>query len=198
MQTLFVLGEINKYLDTQIIEIESQPFWNIGHQAIKYNNLGRVLELSEYPRKKGMFEDMEEFQVYKTLCFTTDYQNKQLNKLVHLKGIHTIKCKLSMLCTSTSNWGMSYVDAHDLYDFWTPHKDYTEQYGSNGERDIFNKFDRAIEIQEAMVDNIEYGTKFIMEDKFDWHKQIKFISNDTMDYKKIETILNRDMLSIGF
>ena len=49
-----------------------------------------------------------------------------------------------------------------------------------------------------MIDNIEYGTKSIMEDKFDWHKQIKFISNDTMDYKKIETILNRDMLSIGF
>ena len=139
---------------------------------------------------------MEEFQVYKTLCFMADYQNKQLNKLVHLRDIHTIKCKLSMLCTSTSNWGISYFDAHFYGDFWIPSKTYTDEV--TDERDIFNKLDRAIEIQEAMVDNIEYGTKSIMEDKFDWHKQIKFISNDTMDYKKIETILNRDMLSIGF
>ena len=48
-----------------------------------------------------------------------------------------------------------------------------------------------------MIDNIEYGQKVIMVDKFDWHKRITFISNDTMDYKKIETVLNRDMLSIG-
>ena len=143
MQTLFVLGEINKYLDTQIIEIEAQSFWNPDNQEIKFHNLANVLELSEYPRD-GMFEDMEEFQIYKTLCFMANYQNKQLNKLVHLKGIHTIKCKLSMLCTSTSNWGMSYFDAHDLYDIWAPHKDYNEQYATSGDRDIFNKLDRAI------------------------------------------------------
>ena len=33
MQNLFVFGEINKYLDTQIIEIEAQPFWNPGNQS---------------------------------------------------------------------------------------------------------------------------------------------------------------------
>jgi hypothetical protein len=49
-----------------------------------------------------------------------------------------------------------------------------------------------------MIENIEDGTKILMEDKFDWHKRIKFISNDAMDYMKIEIILNRDMLSIGF
>ena len=72
---------------------------------------------------------------------------------------------------------------------------------SNTERDddiYFIKLDIAIHIQKNMIDNIEDGTKSIMEDKFDWHKQIKFISNDTTDYMKFETILNRDMLSIGF
>ena len=68
MQSLFVFGEINKYLDTQIIEIEAQPFWNPDNQEIKFHNLAHVLELSSYPLD-GLFEDMEEFQMYKTLCF---------------------------------------------------------------------------------------------------------------------------------
>ena len=151
MQSLIVFGAINKYLDIQIIEIEAQPFWNPDNQEIKFHNLADVLELS-YPRKKGIFEDMEEFQVYKTLCFMADYQNKQLNKLVHLKGIHTLKNELSLLCTSTSNWAVSYVDAHVFCDFWTPSKNYDYDQGSD-ERDLFNKLDLAIEIQEAMVDN---------------------------------------------
>ena len=220
MQSLFVFGEINKYLDTQIIEIEAQPFWNPDNQEIKFHNLAHVLELS-YPTD-GMFEDMEEFQVYKTLCFMVDYQNKQLNKLVHLRGIYEIKCKLSMLCTSTRKWGISFNTVCTYSLPWIVTEDYSVNMlqsityhhndvevnpalccdpFSNTERDddiYFIKLDIAIHIQKNMIDNIEYGTKIIMEDKSGWHKRIKFISNDTMDYKKIETILNRDMLSIGF
>ena len=73
MQSLIVFGEINKYLDTQIIEIESQPFWNTCQES-KFNNIGRVLELSE--QNTGMFEGMEGSQVYKTLRFMTDYEKK--------------------------------------------------------------------------------------------------------------------------
>ena len=221
MQSLFVFGEINKYLDIQIIEIEAQPFWNPDNQEIKFHNLANVSELSDYPRD-GMFEDMEEFQIYKTLCFMTNYQNKQLNKLVHLRDIYAIKCKLSMLCTSTMKWGIPFNTVCTSSLPWIVTEDYSEgmcramNYYRSGvvmnpalccspfysdERDddiYFIKLDIAIHIQKNMIENIEYGTKFIMEEKFDWHKRIKFISNDTMDYKKIETILNRAMLSIGF
>ena len=215
-----MFGEINKYLDTQIIEIESQPFWNPDNQEIKFHNLAHVLELS-YPTD-GMFEDMEEFQVYKTLCFMVDYQNKQLNKLVHLRDIYEIKCKLAMLCTSTRKWGIPFDTVCTSSLPWIVTEDYSEAmcramhnnhrfvvmnpalcctpfYSDERDDDIyFIKLDIAIHIQENMIDNIQDGTKILMEDKLGWHIRIKFISNDTMDYKKIETILNRDMLSIGF
>ena len=221
MQTLFVLGEINKYLDIQIIEIEAQPFWNPDNQEIKFHNLANVSELSDYPRD-GMFEDMEEFQVYKTLCFMVDYQNKQLNKLVHLRDIYEIKCKLAMLCTSTRKWGIPFNTVCTSSLPWIVTEDYSEAmcrsmnyrhndghvnpalccspfYSDERDDDIyFIKLDIAIHIQKNMIENIEDGTKILMEDKLGWHIRIKFISNDTMDYKKIEIILNRDMLSIGF
>ena len=220
MQTLFVLGEINKYLDTQIIEIESQPFWNPDNQEIKFHNLAHVLKLA-YPID-GMFEDMEEFQMYKTLCFMVDYQNKQLNKLVYLRGIYEIKCKLSMLCTSTRKWGIPFNTVCTSSLPWIVTEDYSDGicrsinyhhndvevnpalycspfYSDERDDDIyFIKLDIAIHIQKNMIENIEDDTKLLMEDKLGWHIRIKFISNDTMDYKKIETILNRDMLSIGF
>ena len=128
-------------------------------------------------------------------------KKKQLNKLRHLRDIYAIKGKLAMLCTSTREWGGC---VYTLALPWRTNGYFSEDYGvpddwlGIDETYVYNRLDRDIEIQEAMIDNIEYGAKLIMEDKFDWHKRIKFISNDTMDYKKIETILNRDMLSIGF
>ena len=63
---------------------------------------------------------------------------------------------------------------------------------------LYNELDLAIEIQEAIIKNIESVThpndneaRFFYEDGMPDY-------NDTMDYKKIETILNRRRLSIGF
>ena len=210
MQNLFVFGEINKYLDTQIIEIEAQPFWNPDNQEIKFHNLANVSELSDYPRD-GMFEDMEEFQIYKTLCFMTNYQNKQLNKLVHLRDIYAIKCKLSMLCTSTMKWGIPFNTVCTSSLPWIVTEDYSVNMlqsmnyhhnwpnpalccdpFSNTERDdiYFIKLDIAIHIQENMINNI-----YEKLGSFPWifpdYKEIIKRSNDTMDYNKILNKIER-------
>ena len=198
MQSLIVFGEINKYLDTEIIEIESQPLWHTGQER-KFNSVGEVLKLLE--ENTGMFEGMKEFQVYKTLCFMTDYEKKQLNKLRHLRDIYAIKGKLAMLCTSTREWGGC---VYTLALPWRTNGYFSEEYGvpddwlGIDETYVYNRLDRDIEIQEAMIKNIESvthsnkrGSRFAYEDGRRNYK-------DTMDYKKIETILNRRRLSIGF
>ena len=198
MQSLIVFGEINKYLDTQIIEIESQPFWNTGQES-KFNNIGRVLELSE--QNTGMFEGMEGFQVYKTLRFMTDYEKKQLIKLGHLRDISAIKCKLSMLCTSTREWR---INVYTLSLPWRANGYFSEDHGKprddlgHDETYVYNKFDLAIEIQEAMIKNIESVTHPNNNESRFAYEDDRPDYNDTMDYKKIETILNRRRLSIGF
>ena len=127
-----------------------------------------------------------------------------------------------MLCTSIRKWGIPFNTVCTSSLPWIVTEDYSEgmcrsiNYHhndvevnpalccdpfSNTERDddiYFIKLDIAIHIQKNMIDNIESGTKLRMEDKFGWDKRIKTISNDSTDYKKIEIILNRDMLSIGF
>ena len=120
---------------------------------------------------------------------------------MHFRDISAIKCKLSVLCTSTRQWGI-YVQTLSLP--WRANGYFSEDYGlpiddlGHDEMFIFNRLDRAIEIQEAMIKNIESVThpnnnesRFAYEDGRPDYK-------DTMDYKKIETILNRRRLSIGF
>ena len=197
MQSLTVFGEINKYFDIQIIEIEEQPFWNPDNQETKFNKRAHVLELTYPPT--GMFEGMKEFRVYKTLCFMADYQNKRLNKLVHLRDIYEIKCKLSMLCTSTSTYGIPFNTVSTYSLLWVVSEDYSEEMlqamsyhhteyvmmnpalccapfydiGRDDDDIYFIKLDIAIHIQENMIDNIESGTKLLMEDGFGWDKRIK-------------------------
>ena len=200
MQSLFVFGEINKYLDTQIIEIKSQPFWNPGpgNQEFKFNNIGEVLELAY--KNTGIFEGMEGFQVYKTLRFMTDYEKKQLIKLGQLRDIYTIKCKLSMLCTSTSKGGIRYWTVHVMSPPWRANGYFSEDYRlpdedlGSSEGYLYNVLDLAIEIQEAKIKNIELVTNALSRDYVGGMPDY----NDTTDYKKIETILNRRMCSIGF
>ena len=252
MEYLRVFDEINVYLGIQIEEIEERTvwnpmqkknmfklfwvpglkprleklenshFWDPVNQEIKFNMLGRLLE--DLDGSDDVFDGMEDFQMYKILCFVTDYEKKQLKNLVHLRDMYASKCKLSMLCTSTKHYGipfetimtqsLPYITTEE-YDDLVGSTTYTktlygfirnENFDCNrfdgkafykDGKDYYVKINIAIHIQEAMIDNIENGPKLIFEDKL--HYDEKFLKDiyDDMDYKKIEIMLNNNMLSLG-
>ena len=85
---------------------------------------------------------------------------KQFIKLEHLRDIYTIKCKLSMLCTSTSKGGIPYYDVHTFSvpwlangyfsdDYDVPDDEYSRYVRVIDEEYLYNELDSAIEIQEA-------------------------------------------------
>ena len=243
MDNLRVFDEITAYFNTQKDEIEKHPvwnpmqynmftdelvklenpqFWDPDNQEIKFNNLGRNLEQVE--GRYDHFEGMKDFQMYKTLCFMRDYEKKQLKKMVHLREIFIIKCKLSMLCTSTRHYGIPFETimtqslpfiATEDYDVFLGNAKYTKTYDTIVNEDHFwcspfydddceiheddtyyNKIDVSIHIQHHIIFNIDNNPKVLFEDKMGYNEEnVKDIPDD-MDYKKIEIELNKEMLGL--
>ena len=198
----------NNYLGVEIDEIGN--VLDLKKQEDNFYKLDDVFE--DTYDKKTWFDGMEDFQVYKTMCFMVDYQNKQLEGLVKLRDLFRMKCKLSMLCKETKHWGIplktiaiktlpKLVD--DDYDHeWfendsiTPFckfkslnfdwNSYTNDPNFHQGDMSYIKIDVAIHIQMAMVDNTETGMKLIYEEKFCMDLYVMNILDDSIsdaDYK---------------
>ena len=191
----------NQYLDTEIKEIGD--FKNLDPLWLEK----KIIDLPTLLADVDIEFAFHHIQEYKMLLFVRDYQKKQLNKLLKLHELFIMKSQLSMLCKNTKDYGIPFktimmktlpklVD-EQYYDEHSPRNNYpiTPFYGvySTDEDDwddenlYYIKIDVCIYIQDTMVDNIEYGWKSVMEDKFHMDEYIKTYTDsfpDT-DYKNI-------------